>query len=394
VDNQNGLWITLFIASLASIISVMDAAGIARWRMRNVGLSGPRASGYTEVIRRLGAVQAQDYGPAKWSLGQRTVGVSDSLLDEAFSAGAILRTHVLRPTWHFVLPEDLLWLLEITAARVHALNRYYYRQQGLDEALQKRCSRLIAAALKGENYLTKTEIRLLLEEAGIESAGLRLGYIMIHAELERLVCSGPLRGKQQTYALVEERVADVATHRTRDESLAELTWRYFSSHGPATIKDFRWWSSLTTTDISRGLYFVGDRLMSEVFDGETYWFADPEHETGRNTANPPRDQKHSPTVHLVQAYDEYIVGYTRSKYLLDLSGAGRSRSPTRAIFNHVILLDSQVAGYWKRTIKKGVVRIEAVLDASFNDAQGQALLAAAERHAALLGVSAELSSSA
>jgi Winged helix DNA-binding domain len=374
------------------MISLMDAAGIARWRMRNVGLSGPRASGYTEVIRRLGAVQAQDYGPAKWSLGQRTVGASDSLVDEAFSAGTILRTHVLRPTWHFVLPEDLLWLLELTAARVHALNRYYYRQQGLDGALQKRCSSLIAAALKGENYLTKAEIKLLLEGAGIESAGLRLGYIMIHAELERLFCSGPLRGKQQTYALVEERVADVATHRTRDESLAELTWRYFSSHGPATVKDFRWWSSLTTSDISRGLYFVGDRLMSEVFDGETYWFEDREHETGRNIATPPQVQKSSSTVHLVQAYDEYVVGYTRSKFLLDLSGAARSRSPTRAIFNHIILLDSQVAGHWKRAIKKGVVRIEAVLDAPFNEAQGQALLVSAEQHAAFLGLSVELSS--
>jgi Winged helix DNA-binding domain len=375
------------------MISVMDAAGIARWRMRNVGLSGPRASEYTEVIRRLGAVQAQDYGPAKWSLGQRTVGVSDSLLDEALSAGAILRTHVLRPTWHFVLPEDLLWLQELTAARVHALNRYYYRRQGLDEAFQNRCFSLIAAALKGENYLTKGEIKLLLEQAGIESAGLRLGYIMIHAELERLVCSGPLRGKQQTYALVEERVADTATDRTQDESLAELTWRYFSSHGPATVKDFRWWSSLTTPDISRGLDFVGDRLMSEVFDGETYWFADPEHDTGHRMPTPPGVQKSSPTVHLVQAYDEYIVGYTRSKYLLDLSGAARSRSPTRAIFNHVILLDSQVAGHWKRTFKKGVVRIDAVLDAPFNEAQGQALQAAAEQHAAFLGVRAELSSS-
>ena len=363
----------------------MDAEGIARWRMRNVGLSGPRASEYTDVIRRLGAVQAQDYGPAKWSLAQRTEGVNNSVLDQAFSAGAILRTHVLRPTWHFVLPEDLRWLLKLTAPRVHGLNRYYYRQQGLDESIRNRCCDLIEAVLKGENYLTRQEIEVLLRDAGIESAGVRLGYILMHAELEGVICSGPLRGKQQTYALIEERVADAATTSpTRDESLCELTGRYFSSHGPATVNDFKWWSSLTTADVVKGLDLAGDGLMSEVFDGATYWFAD----------QGPSFREVSPAVHLVQAYDEYIVGYTQSKYLLDLLGTARSRSSDRAIFNHVILLNGQVAGYWKRTIQKGVVRIEAVLDSPFDTAQTHALSAAAEEHAAFLGLTAELNVSA
>jgi hypothetical protein len=217
-------------------------------------------------------------------------------------------------------------------------------------------------------------------DAGVEAVGIRLGYILMHAELEGLICSGPLRGKQQTYAALPERVPEVGRSRTRDESLFELTLRYFSSHGPATIKDFQWWSSLTAADVTRGLDLVGDGLTSEAFDGVTYWFA------GRA----PTVQEVSPSVHLVQAYDEYIVGYTSSKYVLDISRTARSRSPDRVISNHVILLDSQVAGHWKRTIERKVVRIEAVLDSPFDQAKTQALRLAADRHADFLGLPAEL----
>jgi hypothetical protein len=360
------------------------ARDIARRRMRSVGLLGPPARGYAEVVRRLGAVQAQDYGPAKWSIAQRLSSATEPHLESVFADGKLIRTHVLRPTWHFVLPEDLRWMLELTAPRVHALNRYYYRQLGLDPALRQRCADLLAVELKGRNYLTRKEIGVLLGRSGIESSAMRLGYLLIHAELEGLICSGPRRGKQQTYALVEERVAP-ALARDREAALIELTRRYFTGHGPATVKDFHWWSSLPSTDIIGALEALGDQLVKQTYDGTSYW-------SGPRTAEAVGAGRvgRTPRVFLIQSYDEYVVGYTESKYVLDISGAARARPEGLKIFNQVILLDSQVAGHWRPTPNKHVVRIEAVLDAPFAPAQQRALQAAADEYAEFLGLTAEL----
>ena len=359
----------------------LDAAEIARRRMRNVGLVAPAFPAYTEVVRWLGAVQAQDYEPAKWSLAQRLRSVSESALEEELSAGRLIRTHLLRPTWHFVLPEDLRWMLELTAPRVHGFNRYYYRQFGIDEALPQRCSKLLETELQGGNSLTRKEIEVLLCRSGIEASGTRLGLLLMHAELEGLICSGPRRGKQQTYALLEERVPPAPT-MDRESALVELARRYYTSHGPATIKDFRWWSSLPSAEIVDALEAVGDGLIKDSVGGTTFWSANPGRDDGRKNAGP--------AVHLLQSYDEYLVGYTESKYVLDISGVARSRSPGRTIFNQVVLLDSQVAGYWRRTTRKGIVRIEVVLDSPFTAAQSAALRTAADQYAEFLGLAAEL----
>jgi hypothetical protein len=345
--------------------------------MRAVRLSGPWLDGPEAVVSWLGAVQSQDYGPAKWSVGQRTAGVSDADLDRAFADGAILRTHVLRPTWHFVLPAEIRWMLELTAPRVHALNAYYYRQLGLDEEVLEKATALLVGALRGGNQLTRRDLAAVVEGAGIATKGFRFAYILMNAELNGVICSGAPQGKQQTYALLEER-APRAASLDRDEALAALTLRYFTGHGPATEKDLRWWSSLTAADVARGLELVGPRLQDEVVDGVTYWFAEP----------PPRLETAAPTVHLLQGFDEYIVGYSESKYLLDVAGTARTRIQDRSVFNHVIILDSQVAGHWKRTLKGGSVTIEAALYGPFDDAQAAALQAAADRHGEFLGLSA------
>ncbi len=194
-----------------------------------------------EVVAWLGAVQAQEYGHAKWALGMRLPGATDVDVERAIAEGSILRTHVMRPTWHFVTSADIRWMLELTGPRVHALNAYYYRQQGLDDALFARSNAVLAKALAGGNYLTRPELQAALAGAGIVAdGGLRASYLMMRAELDMLICSGPRRGKQFTYALLDER-APAASSLPRDEALAELTRRYFTSHGPATLKDFAWW---------------------------------------------------------------------------------------------------------------------------------------------------------
>jgi hypothetical protein len=234
---------------------------------------------------------------------------------------------------------------------------------------------LLVAALEGGQQLTRKELEAALARAGFAASGMRTAYILMYAELNGVICNGTIHGKQHTYALLEERVPPAAK-LTRDEALAELTRRYFTSHGPASVKDFRWWSSLTQAEIKTGLALIGSELEHEVIDGVTYWFA----------ARPPANQPPSPTVHLVQGYDEYIVGYSETKYLLDVAGAARWTVQDRPTFNLVILLDSQVVGFWKRTITKDSVVIHAELNRPLAAAQLQALDAAASWQAQFLGV--------
>ena len=355
----------------------MNGGDIAHRRLRNLRLEGARFEAPEDAVRWLGAVQSQDYGPAKWSVAERTDDASDAAIDRAFAEGTILRTHVLRPTWHFVLPADIRWMLELTAPRVHALNAYSYRQLGLDDEVLARATALLAGALRGGNRLTRKELGAVLQGAGIAAEGFRLGYTLMNAELHGVICSGPLNGRQHTYALLDER-APPAGSLTRDQALAELTLRYFTSHGPATAKDFRWWSSLTAADAATGLELVASRLQHETIDGLSYWSA----------ASPPQPETASPTVHLLQGYDEYIVGYSESKWVLDAAGGARSLPQARVVFNGVVILDSQVAGQWKRTLKRNAVVIEAALYRPFDDDQAQALRAAAARHGEFLGLPA------
>jgi hypothetical protein len=354
----------------------MNKQDIPHWRLHNLRLEGGPLAAPEEVVGWLGAVQSQDFAPAKWSLAQRTGGLGDAAVDRAFADGAILRTHVLRPTWHFVLPADIRWLLELTAPRVHALNAYYYRQLGLDDDTFQRSGALLADALQGGVHRTRKQLAAILERGGVPLlGGLRLGYLLINAELRGLICSGAPQGKQQTYALLEER-APAAEPRTREQALAELTLRYFTSHGPATVKDLGWWSSLTMADIRRGLELAGPRLRHEEVDGVAYWFA----------GSPPATRAASPTVHLLQGYDEYVVGYTQSKPLLNL--AGRALIQDRPMFTGVAILDGQVAGHWKRTINRAGVAFEVALYEPFDDAQAKALQAAADRQGEFLGLPA------
>jgi hypothetical protein len=350
----------------------LDGFELAHRRTGTVGLGGAQPAPFAdaaEVVGWFGALQSQDYHPAKWAVAQRLgLGVTDADLDRAFDDGVILRTHVLRPTWHFVAPADLRWLLELTAPRVHALNAYAYRRGELDGPLLRRTTDLIADAVAGGNHLTRTEIAALLAHNGITAEGFRLGYILIHAELERMICSGPLRGKQHTYALLEERAPQAASME-REAALAELVRRYFTSHGPATAKDLSWWSSLTRADIATGLSLTGDALESTDVDGVTYWSA-----PGKPPAPAP-----SPSVRLLQAYDEYIVGYRQTKHLLDLGDLAAAAPDQLALPNGVIVVDTQAAGRWKRTVRADAVMLEAVLYRPFDAAETTALQAAADQ---------------
>lgn len=191
--------------------------------MGNLRLWGDPFDAPQDVVSWLCAVQSQNYGPAKWSIAQRTAGVGDADIDRAFADGAILRTHVLRPTWHFVAPADIKCMLQLTAPRVHALNAYMYRQLELDDAVLKKCNQLLAGVLRGGAQLTRKELGAVLEGAGVAADGFRLAYILMNAELSGIVCSGRSR-EGSTHTLCSTR-----GRQERRISPARRRWKRSSS---------------------------------------------------------------------------------------------------------------------------------------------------------------------
>ena len=343
----------------------MPSTEIMRYRLAQQRLSQNPFRAPSEVVAWLGAVQSQDYLGAKWSLGLRTQGPTDEAVEQAFNAGTILRTHVMRPTWHFVMPADIRWLLELTAPRLHAANATRYRQLDLDETLLRRSDEVIANALQGGQSLTRAELGAALAEAGILAKGLRFIYILFHAELDGIVCSGPRRGKQFTYALLDER-APHARSLPRDEALAELTRRYFTSHGPATARDFAWWSGLTVADARAGLDMLASTMVHEVIDGQSYYFP----------ASMPPAAELSDSALLLPTFDEILVGYTS----FDKTRSGGQDLSQKVAFNPRIVIGGRIVGSWRRTFEKGAVNVEIVPFTPLTAAQEAAITAAAQRY--------------
>jgi hypothetical protein len=344
-----------------------------RRRLYTQHLAGVPLAGAEDVVRRLGAVQSQDYLAAKWSVGQRVEGGTDALIDHALNAGRVLRTHVLRPTWHFVTPDDIRWMLELTAPRVHALMAYQNRKLELDAPLLARCQTVIARALEGGNQLTRGEVGSALERAGIVAETQRLAHVMMHAELEALVCSGAMKGKQHTYALLAER-APTARALPREEALGELARRFFVGHGPTTLTHMAWWSGLTKTDVRRGHAMIQCELARREMDGTTFWF-DP------SVAVP---KKAALAAYLIPEYDEVLIGYAD----LGIPDLPRARRAGVEIgrYDRPILIDGVRVGTWRRTVGKGEAVVETILFAPLGRAPARALAKAVERYGTFLGM--------
>jgi len=355
---------------------------ILQLRLDNQHLARPRLSDPTQLVAHFGAVQAQDYGAAKWALGQRLVDATAASLERAFTDGAILRTHVLRPTWHFVAPADIRWLLALTAPRVKASMRFTDRAIGLDDDVIARSQSVLVRAIKTSRQLTRTALAEALEQSGLPPSTTQItSHLLMHAELDGLVCSGPREGKQFTYALLDDRVP-AAGSLDREAALAELTRRYFTSHGPATVRDCAWWSGLTVSDVKRGIDLNPARLVRETRGGLTYVFAPGPSTSGRATLGR--------AGFLLPNYDEYTVAYKDRDLFYAPS---RRTTPDRredVPFGNVMILDGKVAGTWKRELRNGTARIQTRWFAAPSEPERGAVAAAGERHGDFLGVSAEI----
>jgi hypothetical protein len=357
----------------------MPTTTIAHQRLHQQALSNHPYSRPEEMVRGLGAVQAQDYGAAKWALGLRLPNLTDADIEQAFNEGRILRTHVLRPTWHFVTPEDIRWMLELTAPRVNGFAAYYYRKLELDEAVFQHAKDVIIKALEGGKHLTREELTAAVEQAGIQTSELRMTHMLMWAELAAVICSGARRGKQQTYALLSE-WAPQAKSLPREEALAELTRRYFMGHGPAMVQDFVWWSGLTVADAKAGIEMVKSQSASEEIGGQLYWFS----------PDLPTIQPQSGTAYLLPNYDEYSVGYSDRSAIYEGDVPNHLDPRGALLLNYIIVMDSQVIGAWSRTFKKGRVIIQLKPFAPFTSTQLEAVQKAAQRYGEFLGLSVEI----
>jgi hypothetical protein len=355
-------------------MSEATARAVGLQRLYQQRLSANPFATPEEVVGWLGAVQAQDYPGAKWALALRMAKATENSVEQAFDAGKILRTHLMRPTWHFVTPADIRWLLDLTAPHVNAINGYMYRQQKLDEPLLARTNDIIAAALTGGKQLTREELAIALRQAGVEADGVRLGYIVHRAELDKVVCSGARRGKQFTYALLDERApVEQARILSRAEALAELSLRFYTAHGPATVRDFIWWSGLSIADAKAGLEMVASQLESIEHNGQIYWFS----------AQQPPVAQPCETAFLLPTYDEFLLGYeTHDRARL----AGLKEGEIVA-FDSMIIIGGRIVGSWRRTLKKDAVVIELKPLISLTNEQIEAINAATERFGQFLGLS-------
>jgi len=324
-------------------------------------------------------MQAQDYPAAKWAIGLRSPGLQDAEVEQAFNDGQILRTHVLRPTWHFVSPDDIRWLLTASAPRVHAASAYYYRQAGLNEKIFNKACAWMQRLLEGGRTMTRAELGAHLLRAKIPADGLKLAYVVMHAELEGVICSGPRVGKQFTYALLSDRAPN-ARVLEREAALGELAYRYFASHGPATVRDFAWWSSLTLTEAKRAIESVAHRLESATLDGKAYWNG----ADGTSTAR-------SGSALLLPNYDEYLVAYKDRGAMMDSTRTANMVARSNGAFANHVAIDGQLVGSWSRTIKSNIVLIEVSPYRKLTPAQAGAIASAADCYGEFLGLRASLS---
>ena len=328
----------------------MTSNNISQLRLQNQQIGGTEFNSVNNLVRWMGAIQAQDYGMSKYAIGVRLKNSTDQLIEEAIIKGEIIRTHVLRPTWHLVAADDIRWMLELTAKNLNKSLSSNNKRLELDEKTFGKANTIIEKLLRDGKYLTRKEIMSALEKKGIQTNDLRAAHIMFRAETDLVVCNGIKRDKQFTYALFDERVPP-AKKFSKEEAVAELAQRYFSSHGPATPQDFCWWSGLSVTDAKTGLEQIKSNLICEKYKENIYWLADKQ-VNSKTTTN---------KVFFLPSYDEFLISYKSREISMDTRFSDRTFT-TNGIFNPIIVHNAKVIGIWKPHYKKDILINEYFFD--------------------------------
>ncbi|MDL2303200.1 winged helix DNA-binding domain-containing protein [Dysgonomonas sp. OttesenSCG-928-D17] len=321
----------------------MDASLIGKLRLANHLLAGSELKTPREVVSWMGAIQAQDFNMGKWAVGSRLPGISDREVEDAVNKGEIIRSHILRPTWHFVSRDDIHWMLELSAPRLKATGRTYDKMIGLTEDITTRAHKLLRNILEKEPNQTRQELGEKFVEAGISINASILNHIMFNAEQAGLVCNGVVRGKKQTYDLLERKVPKTEVF-DKDEALRKLAYKYFRSHGPATLQDFIWWSGLTAGDSKKALEMIRPDFIFETVGDSTYIF--------HSSCLDHQIEDH--LVHFLPAFDELFVSYKDRKEVL-ATDHHKKVIVSNGVFKPTIFYNGQVIGIWNRIVKKNQV---------------------------------------
>jgi hypothetical protein len=326
-----------------------------------------------DVVKGLGALQAQDFLGSLWAFGVRIPKTTENDIEQAIANKKIVRTWPMRGTLHFVAATNIKWMLKLLTPRVVSGSKGRLKGLEIDDAVLTRSKKLIISTLQDGKQLTRQGLFQMLEAAKVSTAGQRGIHILSQLAMDGTICFGPRNDKQHTFTLLDEWVPDAKT-LSRDEALAELTTRYFTGHGPATIEDFMWWAGLTKTDAKTGLEMVKNKLTQTVIGDQTYWFP----------ANMPKLPDISNTTFLLPPFDEYLVGYTNRSAVLDSKNKNQTIS-SNGIFYPTVVVGGKVVSLWKRTIKKDKVIIETSPFTALSKEVKQAVTAAAKRYADFLG---------
>lgn len=337
----------------------MTLPEISNSRLISQKISKPEFKTAVEVIRWMGAIQAQDYQMAKWAIGTRLSDPTDQKIESSLDKGDIIRIHVLRPTWHFIPAEDIYWMLCLTAPKIKSMSKSRHKELGLTEPVIKKTNSIIEKALSNGSALTREELSREFHKAKIKTDGNRLSHILFCAELDGIVCSGATKGSKQTYALLSERVPRYKD-LSREESLAELAKRYFLSRGPATLQDFVWWSNLAVSEARQGMESIKSDFSIETINSIKYWFPNS------FASIPPK----KPSVYLLPAYDEFLISYKERSSSLSIINNKKTVSDN-GIFRPPIVVNGQVAGLWKRIYQKNKVIISTDFFQSINKSTGK-----------------------
>jgi hypothetical protein len=350
----------------------VNSKDIATARLISQQIAGSKFKKIKELVGWMGAIQAQDFIMAKWAIGVRVPGSTDKIVQAAVDKAEIIRTHILRPTWHFVSGDDIHWVLALSGPGLKSSMKGRDKRLGLTEADFKKSNKIIEKALSGGKHLTRDVLMAKLEKAKIGTRDFRSLHIMMRAELDGLVCSGVTNEKRQTYALLDERVPTKKILK-KDEALAKLAKRYFTAHCPATLQDFMWWSGLNAADSKLALQIIKKDLVGKTVGLETYWFD--------KTFS---FQKVKPAVYLLPAYDEYLISYKDRS--ASLKPQHRATALTgNGIFYPVVIANGQVVGLWKRAAGKTGIDLRFNFFSPLNKQQSLALKKEVQRFEAFTG---------
>jgi hypothetical protein len=333
----------------------MKLSEISNLRLVNQQVIASNYKTAKELVGWMGVMQAQDFNMAKLAVGIRTTGSTETAIEKAINDGDIIRTHVLRPTWHFVTPENIGWMLDLSSEKIKAVMRSSDKQLGITEEIYKKSNPLFEKVLEKAEYLTREELKEVLSSNNIDTSEFRVSHLLMRAELEKIICSGRIIDGKQTYSLYAKRISS-EEKISREEALYRLAKRYFLSHGPATVADFMWWSGLTAGETKKGVEQVKDQFMSISIDGNTYLFSPDIVDV----------KIEKELFFLLPAFDEFIISYRdRSP---SIASANMSRAIyINGIFRPVIVFEGEVIGIWQRNQKKNKIEVNATYFNSINN---------------------------